>query len=103
MDPAEGAQGAIRVEVAFSPRPGEVQRLMLTLSAGATVADAVAQAVVRGGWVPPEDVRTAVWSRPRAAGEALRDLDRLELLRPLRVDPKEARRQRYRSHRAGKP
>jgi putative ubiquitin-RnfH superfamily antitoxin RatB of RatAB toxin-antitoxin module len=31
----------------------------------------------------------------------LRDRDRIEIYRPLIVDPKEARRQRYRRHKAG--
>jgi len=34
--------------------------------------------------------------------DTLRDRDRLELYRPLSVDPKEARRLRYRSHRDAK-
>ena len=90
--------GAIRVEIAYSPRPGEVQRLTLTLPAGATVADAIA----RSGWAPSEALKIAVWSQPRAPTDVLRDRDRIELCRPLKVDPKEARRQRYRSHRAAK-
>ena len=91
--------GVIRVELAYSPRPGEVLRLTLTLPLGATVADALA----RSGWVLPEDLKIAVWSRPRTPADVLRDGDRIELCRPLKVDPKEARRQRYRSHREKKP
>jgi uncharacterized protein len=34
-------------------------------------------------------------------GAALRDGDRVELLRPLQADPKEARRQRARRQRGG--
>ena len=86
----------IRVELAYSPRPGEVQRLALTLPAGATVADAIA----RSSWALAEDLKIAVWSRPRALTDGLRDQDRIELCRPLKVDPKEARRQRYHLHRA---
>jgi putative ubiquitin-RnfH superfamily antitoxin RatB of RatAB toxin-antitoxin module len=39
-----------------------------------------------------------VWGRKERAGHVLRDLDRIELVRPLNVDPKEARRVRYRAH-----
>jgi putative ubiquitin-RnfH superfamily antitoxin RatB of RatAB toxin-antitoxin module len=40
---------------------------------------------------------TAVWGRVVEPATVLHDLDRVELLRPLQVDPKEARRLRYRS------
>ena len=99
MDPDEAAAGSIRVEIAYSPQPGEVRRLSLRLPAGATVAEAIA----RSGWTLPEDLKPAVWGRLSALTDALRDLDRVELCRPLRVDPKEARRQRYRSQRAANP
>lgn len=99
MGPAEAAPGSIRVEIAFSPRAGEVQRLSLTLPAGATVA----QAIVSTGWALPDGIRVGIWGRLRVLTDPLRDRDRIECYRPLTVDPKEARRQRYRSHRqAGK-
>lgn len=40
----------------------------------------------------------AVWGRVVSAATPLRDRDRIEILGPLRVDPKEARRQRYAQH-----
>jgi uncharacterized protein len=95
----DDAAATIRVEIAYSPRPGQVQRLTLTLAEGTTVA----QAIERSGWTLPADVRIGVWGRLRAPTELLRDRDRVELYRPLSVDPKEARRQRYRSQRAAKP
>ena len=38
---------------------------------------------------------TGVWCRAAPADTALRDRDRVEVYRPLTVDPKEARRLRY--------
>jgi uncharacterized protein len=87
----------LRIEVAYSPVAGQVDRVALRLAAGSTVADAVSQAfpgLVLEGLVP------GVWGKQRALGDMLRDQDRVELYRPLQVDPKEARRQRYQSHRA---
>jgi putative ubiquitin-RnfH superfamily antitoxin RatB of RatAB toxin-antitoxin module len=40
-----------------------------------------------------------VWGALRGLDHPLRDRDRVEVYRPLKVDPKEARRLRYRSHR----
>ncbi len=39
--------------------------------------------------------QTAVWSRTVATDHVLRDLDRIEVLRPIKVDPKVARRERF--------
>jgi uncharacterized protein len=85
----------IRIEIVFSPQAGQVQRLVLILPAGATVA----QAIERSGWDLPAGIRIGVWGRLHAPTDMLRDLDRVELYRALSVDPKEARRKRYRSHR----
>ena len=66
-------------------------------------ADAtIAEALQRSGWAIPADVRVGVWGRLRATTDALRDRDRVELYRPLTVDPKEARRQRYRAQRGAR-
>ena len=42
-----------------------------------------------------QDWQTAVWGRPVALYHVLKEGDRLEILRPLRVDPKMARRERF--------
>ena len=42
-----------------------------------------------------EDWQTAVWGKPVHPSHLLKNGDRLELLRPLRVDPKVARRERF--------
>ena len=41
------------------------------------------------------DWQTAVWGKPVEPLHVLKDGDRLEVLRPLRVDPKVARRERF--------
>ena len=41
------------------------------------------------------DWETAVWGKPVEPLHVLKDGDRLEVLRPLRVDPKVARRERF--------
>ncbi len=100
MVPADSA--AVRVEVAYAPEARKVDLVALSLPAGSTVADAVASsgllvrhALTLDGSVAA--VAIAVWGRIVAATTPLRDRDRVELLRPLLVDPKEARRLRYRS------
>lgn len=76
--------------------PRRFERIELELGEGATVRDALLAA----GWGDdPEVVAYAIFGQ-RADGEAvLRDGDRVELLRPLVADPKEARRQRVEERR----
>jgi len=95
MAPAE----PLRVEVVYCPRPGVADRVALDLPAGATVADAVAASgLAERHGLAAAGLDLGVWCRPCTAAAALRDRDRVEIYRGLLVDPKEARRQRYRQH-----
>jgi uncharacterized protein len=99
MAPAE----ALRVEVAYCPRPGVADVSALTLPPGATLADALrASGVLARHGLAEADVKAGVWCKARPLDTPLRDRDRVELYRPLTVDPKEARRQRYRRHKQAK-
>jgi len=102
MAPAEPAT-EIEVTLAWSPQPRVVERLVLRLPADATVADALRASGVAEllAGVLDHSLQVAVWSKPRHLATPLRDADRIELTRGLRVDPKEARRQRYRQQPAG--
>lgn len=84
------AEGRVSVVVAWSAGPRQVQERALSLAAGATVADALAAA---GASQP--DASVSLWGRKVPLHRALRDGDRIELCRPLRVDPKVARRERF--------
>jgi putative ubiquitin-RnfH superfamily antitoxin RatB of RatAB toxin-antitoxin module len=98
MAPAEG-QAAIRVEVAYCPGPGVNDVVVLSLPAGATVADALRESgVVERHGLAWDGLRVGVWCKARELSTPLREGDRVELYRPLTVDPKEARRLRYRRH-----
>jgi uncharacterized protein len=95
------ASDALRVTVVYSPRAGEVDEVRLNLPAGAFVRDALAASGLaqRHPSVDFAVLRIGVWGKLREPGDALRDQDRVEIYRPLKVDPKEARRVRYRQHR----
>ena len=86
----------IAVTVAYAA-PGAEALVVVTLSAGATVDDAVAQSGILGTLaLDPAPIEFAIFGQ-RAVGETrLEDGDRVELTRPLVVDPKRARRKRAR-------
>jgi uncharacterized protein len=89
---------AVRVTVLYSPGPRDVREWQVALPAGSTVADAIAASSLRSEF-PLLDfaaLTIGVWGRKAPATQAVRDRDRIELYRPLLVDPKAARRERFR-------
>ena len=93
----------LRIEVCYA-EPDRAWRIAVSLPAGATVAEALAAADlpahVPGVVVAP--ARLAVFGRLVTPADALADGDRVEVLRPLLTDPKQARRERAaRAGRAG--
>jgi uncharacterized protein len=90
----------LRIEVVYCPHPGACDTVALRLPAPLSLAEAVhaSQVLLRHGLTLGE-LRLGVWSRTREPGSLLRDLDRVEIYRPLTVDPKEARRLRYKQQR----
>jgi hypothetical protein len=73
----------------------------LELPRGACLQDAIeASGLMPRHALAPGAVETGIWGRKQPAQTLLRDFDRVELYRPLRVDPKEARRLRYKRSRA---
>jgi putative ubiquitin-RnfH superfamily antitoxin RatB of RatAB toxin-antitoxin module len=75
--------------------PGAQDDVPVTLEPGATVADAVARSGLVAAWaLDPARIAFAVHGRRRAATAEVVDGDRVEITRPLRADPKEARRRR---------
>lgn len=99
-----GRAESIGVSVAYSPRAGEVDEVALQLASGATLIDAVRASglLARHPEIDLAVQRTGIWGRAKPHETPLRDRDRVEIYRPLVVDPKEARRLRYRKDR-GKP
>lgn len=91
----------IAVEVAYCPAPHRIDLVPLQLPAGATVRDALlASGVLQREGLDPQTVPIGVWGRACSLDQGLRARDRVEIYRPLRVDPKEARRQRYKGKKA---
>lgn len=86
-----------RVELVWSPHTGDVQHRWLELEAGTTL-----EAALRGcadfmaaQALPLDSLRIGIWGRLRPLTTPLRERDRIEVYRPLTVDPMEARRLRY--------
>jgi putative ubiquitin-RnfH superfamily antitoxin RatB of RatAB toxin-antitoxin module len=85
----------ITVEVVLAlPERTLLRRLML--AEGATVADAIAAADLGGDEALVDPQRLGIFGKRVPPEQPLRDGDRVEIYRPLLLDPKEARRRRAR-------
>ena len=88
------------IDVVYCPSPGINDFTSLRVAQGATVLDALRfSGVLQRHALAEEGLRLGVWGKAREASSPLRDRDRVEIYRPLKVDPKEARRLRYKRHR----
>ena len=81
----------------FCAAPRRVREVQLQMPLGSTVVAALRQsrllAALRDEEVDRLDL--GVWGRKAEVGQLLRDGDRVEIYRPLLVDPKVARRERF--------
>ena len=83
----------IRVEVVFALAERQ-QLLSVTLTAGTTAIEAVARSGMAGKF-PDQDLAACalgIWGRLIDETQILQDGDRIELYRPLKIDPRDARR-----------
>lgn len=97
-----GAGEFLTVEVVYA-LPARQTSATVMLADGGTVLDAVRHSGILARH-PEIDIGTAklgVFGRTAEGSQALREGDRVEIYRPLRIDPKE-RRRRYREGRDAK-
>ncbi len=100
--PADAAAaGMLSISVAYSPRAGEVDLCELTLPAGSCVGVALRASGLaqRHPELNLGDAVLGIWGALASVDQVLRDRDRVEVYRPLLVDPKEARRRRQQQQR----
>ncbi|MBT3066603.1 RnfH family protein [Rhodoferax sp. U11-2br] len=87
----------IRVCVVYAPAAREVYEVALCLAEASCVGDALRHSGLLQHFSErdPHKMVLGVWGRRVGLTHALRDQDRVEIYRPLRVDPKVARRERF--------
>lgn len=92
----------LRVEVVYCPQPHVIDAVTLHVPAGATLRQAIeASGLAARHGLDAATLRAGIWGRVHELDVTLRERDRVEIYRPLLVDPKEARRLRYKRSRAG--
>ncbi|HUX26435.1 MAG TPA: RnfH family protein [Burkholderiales bacterium] len=83
----------MRIEVVYA-LPQRQERVLLDLEPGSTVLDAIQASGLLQRSPEIKLGRKGVWGQPVSPDARLRDLDRVEIYRPLTADPKEIRRKR---------
>lgn len=100
--PAEPA-GLLQVDVVYSPSAGHMDLVSLVLRQGVCLSEALdASGLLTRHGLEADQLRVGIWGKARMLDTPLRQRDRVEIYRPLQVDPKEARRQRYGKGKAGR-
>ena len=87
----------LSITVVYSPQPRQVSEIHLEVQPGSTATDALRRSGVLAS-LTADEVQTlelGVWGRKVPVDYPLRAHDRVELYRPLTVDPKVARRERF--------
>lgn len=88
------AEDLITVEVVFALADRQ-ELIAVTIPADSTVRDAIEASAIASRF-PDHDLssgQVGIWGRLVERDHRLRDGERVELYRPLKIDPREARRQ----------
>lgn len=87
----------MQLTVVYSPAARDVREVALSVDTPITVLECIRLSGLLEQF-PEIDLTTlevGVWGRKSPLNHGLRDLDRVEIYRPLTVDPKVARRERF--------
>ena len=85
--------GRLQIEVVFGLADRQ-ELLAVTVDSGTTVAAAIAESGIADRFPEHEldSLAVGIWGRVVAREQVLADGDRIEIYRPLDIDPREARR-----------
>ena len=106
------AEQLVPVTLCWSLAPRHVQEIQLQVPAGSTVQDVLARGVAQclQGQVAIDTTslsslqfqQPGIWGKKVPWTQVVQEGDRIELYRPLKVDPKVARRQRFKRQGKGR-
>ena len=92
----------MKITVVYAPSPQEFREWQTQLPEGSTLRQAMAhcgalqELAELSELLATGALTVGVWGRAARADQLLQEDDRVEIYRPLRVDPKVARRERFR-------
>ena len=89
----------VKVTIIYSPAARHVREWMLDVVYGSSVRQAVLLSNVLSEFadLALDSLNIGIWGKRYTLTHKLKENDRIEIYRPLRVDPKVARRERFNS------
>ena len=87
----------MKVTIAYSPAPRQVREWILDVAPASNIKQALLQCSVSNEFtdLAPNTLTLGIWGKRQTLNYKLKENDRIEIYRPLRVDPKVARRERF--------
>ena len=91
----------MQITVVFAPEARQMRQWTIDMPAGSTLAQALVQSGAMAELaelaeqLATGELTAGIWGRGAMPAQALENGDRVELYRALRVDPKVARRERF--------
>jgi uncharacterized protein len=87
----------LKISLVYSPVPRQVREWSLELAPDSTVAQALAECLIFEEFPELQAAQPVlgIWGKKISLDQVLKEGDRVEIYRGLRVDPKIARRERF--------
>ena len=86
----------VKIELVYVPKDGTALQVKMDLKQGATVAEALIKSGVYDLHPETKGLSVGIYAKQVSLDSVLKEGDRVEIYRPLALDPKEKRRQRAR-------
>lgn len=99
---SNAAPRKVQVSLCWSLTARHIQETSLLVAEGSTLADVLALAADPATLALLQSQTPGIWGRKVPWTQAVQEGDRIELYRPLQVDPKVARRQRFKRQGKGR-
>lgn len=84
----------LKVEVIYIPQDKPAVHIQVDAKSGATVAEVIEQSGIKEQYPEVEILPAGVFAKKVTLDTPVRSGDRIEIYRPLKIDPKEKRRER---------
>jgi len=90
----------VEIELVYAPAEGPLLQRYFSLKSGSTVADALEASGVFTSHPETKDLAVGIFSKQVPLHSLVKSGDRIEIYRPLIIDPMEKRRQRAKGKKA---
>lgn len=88
----------MNIELVYAPKEGLAKRWEMEVKQGTTVGEVLQKSGIEDLYPEVKELPVGIYAKPVSLDRVLQEGDRIEIIRPLVLDPKERRRERARSN-----